>query len=160
VTPEQLTGKLILPSMSVQRVAPREAVALPFEWRQTLRSRVLVCAVVFALWTVGIEARLIYLQVVEHAEMTLRANKQQIRTLKLPGKRGEILDRNGKLLAMSVDAETIAADPSHVVDSGKTASQICAALDACDGAKLVEIKAKMTDLVQPNDTIVVPQRFF
>lgn len=26
--------------------------------------------------------------------------------------------------------------------------------------KLVEIKAKMTDLVQPNDTIVVPQRFF
>jgi protein involved in polysaccharide export with SLBB domain len=26
--------------------------------------------------------------------------------------------------------------------------------------KLVEIKAKMTDLVQANDTIVVPQRFF
>jgi polysaccharide biosynthesis/export protein len=26
--------------------------------------------------------------------------------------------------------------------------------------QLVEIKAKMTDLVQPNDTIVVPQRFF
>ena len=26
--------------------------------------------------------------------------------------------------------------------------------------KLVEIKAKMTDLVQPNDTIVVPQRYF
>lgn len=26
--------------------------------------------------------------------------------------------------------------------------------------KLVEIKPKMTDLVQPNDTIVVPQRFF
>ncbi|MFL6280580.1 MAG: polysaccharide biosynthesis/export family protein [Vicinamibacterales bacterium] len=26
--------------------------------------------------------------------------------------------------------------------------------------KLVEIKAKMTDLVQPNDTILVPQRFF
>ena len=26
--------------------------------------------------------------------------------------------------------------------------------------KLVEIKARMTDLVQPNDTIIVPQRFF
>jgi polysaccharide biosynthesis/export protein len=26
--------------------------------------------------------------------------------------------------------------------------------------RLVEIKAKMTDLVQPNDTLVVPQRFF
>jgi len=26
--------------------------------------------------------------------------------------------------------------------------------------RLVEIKAKLTDIVQPNDTIVVPQRFF
>jgi polysaccharide export outer membrane protein len=26
--------------------------------------------------------------------------------------------------------------------------------------RLVEIKPKLTDLVQPNDTIVVPQRFF
>ena len=26
--------------------------------------------------------------------------------------------------------------------------------------KLVEIKTKMSDLVQPNDTLVVPQRFF
>jgi polysaccharide export outer membrane protein len=28
------------------------------------------------------------------------------------------------------------------------------------GGKLIEIKAKMSDLVQPNDTLVVPQRFF
>jgi len=26
--------------------------------------------------------------------------------------------------------------------------------------KLVEIKVKMTDLVLPNDTVIVPQRFF
>jgi hypothetical protein len=26
--------------------------------------------------------------------------------------------------------------------------------------RLVEIRAKMTDLVQANDTLVVPQRFF
>ena len=145
MTPEQLTGRLGLPSVSVQRVAPREAVALPFEWRQTLRSRVFVCAIVFALWTVGIEARLIYLQVVQHAEMTVRANKQQIRTVKLPAKRGDILDRNGKLLAMSVDAETVAADPSHVDDPDMTAAQVCAALDVCDGTKLVEIRTKLKD---------------
>jgi polysaccharide biosynthesis/export protein len=28
------------------------------------------------------------------------------------------------------------------------------------GGKLIEIKARMSDLVQPNDTLVVPQRFF
>jgi hypothetical protein len=38
-----------------------------------VRSRLLVCAVVFGGWTVAIEARLVYLQVFQHAEMTARA---------------------------------------------------------------------------------------
>ena len=92
-----------------------------------MTSRILICAALFAVWTVGIEARLVYLQVVAHADMQIRANRQQIRTIKPPAKRGEILDRNGRMLAYSVDAETIAADPSQVVNTAKTAWQICAA---------------------------------
>ena len=65
-----------------------------------------------SLWTAAIEARLVYLQVIEHADMMARANRQQLRTVKLAAKRGEIVDRNGHLLAYSVDADTIAADPS------------------------------------------------
>lgn len=117
-----------------QRVVRRDA-ATPFEWRDTLRTRVLVCAGVFALWTVGIEARLVYLQVVAHADMMARADKQQLRTIRPPAKRGEILDRNGHVLAYSVDADTIAADPSEVPDVDDAARRICGALDDCDTAQ-------------------------
>jgi cell division protein FtsI (penicillin-binding protein 3) len=143
VAEEQFTGRLKLPWIREQRVSPRDPAPAPFEWRKTMQSRVLVCAVVFAVWTAGIEARLLYLQVVQHADMTARANRQQLRTIKLPAKRGEILDRNGHVLAFSVDAETIAADPSQVVDPEETARQICEALDECDPAKLSEMAVKL-----------------
>ena len=115
-----------------QRVARREAVAAPGDWRATTRTRVLVCAGVFGLWTAGIEARLVYLQVVAHADMMARADKQQLRTIRPPAKRGEILDRNGHVLAYSVDADTIAADPSDVPHPDDAAARICGALDDCD----------------------------
>jgi cell division protein FtsI (penicillin-binding protein 3) len=114
-----------------QRVARRELLAAPAEWRGRLRSRLGICAVLFALWTTGIEARLVYLQVFQHAEMMARANRQQLRTVKLPAKRGEIVDRAGHVLAYSVDADTIAADPSEVGDPDHVAALVCGALDAC-----------------------------
>jgi cell division protein FtsI (penicillin-binding protein 3) len=114
-----------------QRVARREPAAAAADWRDRLRSRLGICAIVFAAWTVSIEARLVYLQVVEHADMMARANRQQLRTVKLPAKRGEIVDRAGHVLAYSVDADTIAADPSEVTDPDQTAALVCGALDQC-----------------------------
>ena len=91
-------------------------------------------AAVFALWTVGIEARLIYLQVVAHADLTARADRQQLDTIDVPAKRGEILDRHGRVLAYSVDADTVFANPLEVEGPDRTASLVCGALDACDNA--------------------------
>src|SRR5687767_15471401 len=96
-----------LPWMSARQVVQRAPAPAPFEWRETLKSRLFVCACVFACWTAAIEARLFYLQVISHAEMTTLANNQQLRTINPPAKRGEILDRNGRVLAYSVDADTI-----------------------------------------------------
>ena len=136
-------GRFRLPWMSGQQVAPREAPPAPFQWRQTMQSRLLVCAAFFAFWTVAIEARLIYLQVLSHAEMTALANKQQLRTFNPPAKRGEILDRNGRVLAYSVDADTITADPSDVEDPEATARLLCQALDACTAEKLRDLVARL-----------------
>ena len=74
----------------------------------------------FALWTVGIEARLIYLQVVDHADLTARADRQQLDTIDVPAKRGEILDRHGRVLAYSVDADTIFANPLEIEEPERT----------------------------------------
>ena len=132
-----------LPWMSAQQVTPREAPPAPFAWRQTMQSRLLVCAGLLAFWTVAIEARLFYLQVVSHAEMTTRANKQQLRTIHPPAKRGEILDRNGRVLAYSVDADTVAADPSAVEHPEETARLLCQALDGCTAEKQRDLAARL-----------------
>jgi cell division protein FtsI (penicillin-binding protein 3) len=101
------------------------------DWRRTIRTRLMVCACALGLWTAGIEARLVYLQVVDHADLMTRADRQQMRTLFPPAKRGEIFDRKGRLLAYSVDADSIAAVPSEIDDTAAVAAQICGALEDC-----------------------------
>jgi cell division protein FtsI (penicillin-binding protein 3) len=91
--------------------------------------------VLFAAWTVAIEARLVYLQVFRHADMTALADKQRLNTLEAPARRGDILDRNGRVLAYSVDADSIFADPSEVENPAETAALVCRALDRCDAAE-------------------------
>jgi cell division protein FtsI (penicillin-binding protein 3) len=108
-------------------------------WRHTLQSRLLVGAVGFALWTVGIQARLVYLQVVARPEMQALADRQHNRLIAAPAKRGEIVDRNGHVLAYSVDADTIFADPSEVENPAEAARLVCAALDRCDARDRQEL---------------------
>ena len=71
----------------------------------------LVVALALGLWVAGIEARLVYLQVFDRADLVARAERQQERTQPSPAKRGDILDRRGRVLATSVDADTIYAVP-------------------------------------------------
>jgi cell division protein FtsI (penicillin-binding protein 3) len=100
-------------------------------WRGTLKRRLTVAAAGFVLWTAAIEGRLVYLQVVRHADLAARAERQQMRTVTAPAKRGEILDRRGRVLAYSVDAESIYAVPSDIEQPQKAVAAICAALDDC-----------------------------
>ena len=85
-------------------------------WRATLKRRLIVTASLLGLWSAGIQARLFYLQVVRHDALTADAQRQQLRRVKLPGRRGEILDRNGHVLARSVDMPTIKAYPNEIDD--------------------------------------------
>jgi len=100
-------------------------------WRPVLKSRLLVAAAALVLWVIGIEARLIVLQVLQHDKLVSRAEKQQLSTVEAPAKRGEIFDRNGRLLAYSVDADTIYAVPTEISDAAAAAKQLCDALDDC-----------------------------
>ena len=102
-----------------------------FRWRPVLQSRLFVGAVIFGIWTTGIQARLVYLQVIERADLQARADRQHLRTLTAPAKRGEIVDRNGHVLAYSVDADSVFADPSEIEHPDKVAQLVCAALDEC-----------------------------
>ncbi len=101
----------------------------------------MVAAGVLAFWVLGIEARLVMLQVVQYDELSARAERQQSETQKTPGKRGEIYDRKGRLLAYSVDADTVYAVPTDIKDPVKAAALLCGAFDECarkDRDQLVE----------------------
>lgn len=108
---------------------PRDGVGR--EWRATIRRRLLVTAALFGLWSTAIAARLVHLQVISHEDLAARAERQQLRTVTAPAKRGEILDRNGRVLAYSVDADTIYAVPSDISDPDAVAAAICGALEDC-----------------------------
>ena len=98
-----------------------------------LRGRLIVTASLLALWVVGIEARLVFLQVIERPYLVERAERQQMSTQPVAGLRGDILDRRGHVLATSVDADTIYAVPREVKDEAGAAAKICAALGDCTG---------------------------
>jgi cell division protein FtsI (penicillin-binding protein 3) len=104
---------------------------ITFAWRPVIRRRIAVAAALFAVWTAAIEVRLIYLQVVRYDELSARAERQQLHTIAAPAKRGEIFDRNGRMLAFSVDADTVYAVPTEIGDRTKTAAELCRVLDDC-----------------------------
>jgi cell division protein FtsI (penicillin-binding protein 3) len=66
-----------------------------------------------------------------------RGDKQSMRTLVLPPSRGEIVDRSGAALALSVDAPSIYALPSQVADPAAAARALARILDV-DAAKLAK----------------------
>jgi cell division protein FtsI (penicillin-binding protein 3) len=102
-----------------------------FAWRITLKRRLVVAVAVLAAWSAAIEARLVYLQVGQHVELTERAERQQLRTVETTAKRGDILDRNGRVLAYSVEADSIYAVPTEISDPDAAATALCDALEDC-----------------------------
>src|SRR5881394_1417669 len=102
------------------------------DWRLTIRRRVIVVASVLGFWVAGIEARLLYLQLYKRADLVARAERQQERTQPSPAVRGDILDRRGRVLATSVDADTIYAVPTEIDDPAGAARKLCDALADCD----------------------------
>lgn len=113
-------------------------------WRPVLRSRLLVAAGVLVLWVIGIEARLFVLQVKQHDQLVARADRQQMSTVPSPAKRGEIYDRNGRLLAYSVDADTIYAVPTELGDPAKAAAALCDALGDCTSKTREELRERLS----------------
>lgn len=83
----------------------------------------LIC-LFFALWAGAIATRLFILQIVRHQEYAERAQKQQQRTFEVSPRRGVLYDRNLHELAMTVQADSIYADPSQIGDKAEAARQL------------------------------------
>lgn len=63
-----------------------------------------------------VSARLAWLQLIDGPSLASAAESQRTNTATLHAKRGTIYDRNGNILAMSVECETVYANPQAVTD--------------------------------------------
>jgi cell division protein FtsI (penicillin-binding protein 3) len=112
-------------------------------WRPQVERRHTVLATVFSFWAAAIVVRLIFLQVISHDDLQARAERQQQRVVPATAKRGDIYDRNGRLLAYSVDTDTVYAVPSEIKDAAAAAAQLCSALSDCDKAERTGIARRL-----------------
>ncbi|HEV2274943.1 MAG TPA: penicillin-binding transpeptidase domain-containing protein [Acidobacteriaceae bacterium] len=80
------------------------------------RLRFLHIACLFLIWVTAICCRLVWLQVVRHADFVERAAKQQQRTFEVAPRRGILYDRNLHALAMTVLADSVYAVPSEIAE--------------------------------------------
>jgi len=88
------------------------------------QKRLLQLFAVLAAWAVIVIARLVQIQLVRHGEYVVKAARQQERTLALQPVRGSITDSRGRILAESVAAESIYADPQAIGDRMQTAKAL------------------------------------
>lgn len=121
----------------------RPDAAFEATWRRAYRRRLLIVGVVLTLWTAGIQARLVYLQVIAHPVYLAKANNQQMDVETLMPKRGEVLDRNGDVLAYSVDADTVVASPRLVKDPTETARALCRVFTDCTTKETADIASRL-----------------
>ena len=91
------------------------------------RTRFWLICLFFAFWVCAIAARLFWLQIIRHQDYVERAQKQQQRTFEVAPRRGVLYDRNLRELAMTVQVDSIYADPSEI-DDKKAAAHTLAAL--------------------------------
>lgn len=84
--------------------------------------------IVFALLFAVFCGKLFYLQVVKGDEYSSNAAKTRDRSYPTTQRRGTIYDRNGTVLAVSVDATSIYANPEEVTDVQGEAAQLAAVL--------------------------------
>ena len=110
---------------------------------------------VFALLLV----RFIYLQVVQHSYYHTKAEDNRISIVPIAPNRGNIVDRNGVLLARNYSAYTLEISPREVADVEETINQIATIIDVrqsdrnrfrrllieAKGADSLPIRTRLTD---------------
>lgn len=108
--------------------------------------RLVALLAVMAVAFSAIFVRLTVLQVSQASSLRDRALDQRMRTVELSAVRGQIRDRNGEPLAISLEARDIYADPRYVQEPWATAAALAPLLEV-PTTDLVELLTRDTTFV-------------
>ncbi|HLC18497.1 MAG TPA: penicillin-binding protein [Thermodesulfobacteriota bacterium] len=91
------------------------------EERSYLRFRIFLVLIFFLLFFGAIFARAFQLQVMDGPELKKMAANQHIKTITVQSKRGDIYDRYSRELAVSIDVDSVYAQPNRIKSPRTTA---------------------------------------
>lgn len=109
-------------------------------------SRLSILLFIFLFVVLCLLARLVYLQVIKGPEFSQAAADSRTISVNISPHRGTIYDRNGNVLATSVDAMTIYANPKEIEDVSSAAKAVASALGG-DADEYVELLEQDTTFV-------------
>lgn len=112
----------------------------------TIRSRMVVIGVGLFIALVVATGRAVMLQTAEAPVMRKEAAKNYMRTETLDDWRGDIVDRNGRLMAVSVHRWALTVDPKKVADPTITARLLAEVTGLTEGEVLQKIDPLSIDL--------------
>src|SRR3954454_3021692 len=128
------------PGPFVSRRAPgsrRSGAGLSLNQRGMRNRWGLIAMIILLVLVVG---RLAVLQGVDGAAYANAAEQDRLRTYPVAAIRGQVLDRDGRPFAYTVDASRVVADPTVVDDPAKTAKALTTLLDV----PVPELTAKLS----------------
>ena len=119
------------------RFRGRGAVDVPSERARRERLSIVIAAVGMGFLTLA--ARCAHLQIVRGPELVALARAQHEKEIPLDPRRGPIVDRNGQPLALSIDVDSVFADPSEVGDAAAAARRLAPIL----GLKAADLRERL-----------------
>src|SRR3954463_2845511 len=120
---------------------PRRATAIEVPRTASSHRRAVWVALGLLVWMFAIGARLVQLQIHQHDELAARARNQQLSSIETAATRGQVLDRQGRELARSLDTLSFYADPSEITNAETTAGKIA----AITGQNRPELARRLSD---------------
>jgi len=89
-----------------------------------MKKRLLAVLLIFTFLIIALLCRVGWLQIVRGEELQRKAYEQQNSDREIPPRRGSILDRNGKQLAISATVDRIVVNPTEIDKSPEVREQI------------------------------------
>lgn len=111
-------------------------------------ARALFVAVIIGVWMLGVSVRLVVLQVSQHNGLANKARQQQQDAIETGAQRGDLLDREGRQLARSVQTVSLFIDPAEALPE----ELLCTAQGLSDqlGLKYADLQKQFTEAKNEN----------
>lgn len=99
----------------------------------------IVAGIFLIIWSV-LWCRAFYLQIIIGKELRTQVEKQHSITQLVEAKRGSIFDRNGQVLARSVEVRSVYAHPRHIIDPVYAAKELAPILKISEEKLVVQFQ--------------------